>query len=244
MLPRTKTSDFLHYLASINQSEQDKVRIPALKDLSKELGTNIARLREQLEVARALGLVDVSPRTGIHRRGYKFFPAVQQSLAYAIELDIKYFDHYSELRTHLEAAFWFEAVTRLTPDDHLELRRLSECAWEKLQGPQIQIPHQEHRQLHLLVYKRLENPFVLGILEAYWDAYEAVGLNLYAGYDYLQEVWQYHQEMVDCICRGDFEAGYRSLVEHQDLLYHHPGHSILAGNGLHRNDTPKTIDDH
>ena len=64
-------------------------------------------------------------------------------------------------------------------------------------------------------------PFVLGLLEAYWDAYEAVGLNVFAGgYEYLEEVWQYHQRMVEAICKNDFEAGYEALVKHTDLLYH------------------------
>jgi DNA-binding FadR family transcriptional regulator len=74
--------------------------------------------------------------------------------------------------------------------------------------------------LHLGVFRRLENPFVLGILEAYWDAYEEIGLNLYADYDYLQEVWQYHQKMVAAICAGDIDAGYDALIEHTDMLYH------------------------
>jgi DNA-binding FadR family transcriptional regulator len=66
----------------------------------------------------------------------------------------------------------------------------------------------------------LDNPFVSGILEAYWEAYEAVGLNLYAGYRYLEEVWTYHQQMVDGICNGDLDAGYQALVEHTDLIRH------------------------
>ncbi|MBC8509431.1 MAG: hypothetical protein H8D34_31660, partial [Chloroflexi bacterium] len=40
--------------------------------------------------------------------------------------------------------------------------------------------------------------------------------------DYLKEVWNYHQQMVDAICEGDLEAGYQALVEHTDLLYHRP----------------------
>jgi DNA-binding FadR family transcriptional regulator len=63
---------------------------------------------------------------------------------------------------------------------------------------------------------------VLGISEAYWEAYEAAGFNLYADYNYLQEVWNYHQLMVNAICSGDFEAGYQALLEHTDLLYHRP----------------------
>ena len=68
------------------------------------------------------------------------------------------------------------------------------------------------------IYSRLENPFVTGILEAYWEAYEAVGLNVFAGdYKYLEEVWQYHQKMVEAICNGTFEAGYQALIKHTDL---------------------------
>lgn len=95
-----------------------------------------------------------------------------------------------------------------------------QSAWQKIGGMPVQIPHAEHRQLHLLVYRRLANPYVLGILEAYWDAYEAIGLNIYTDLEYLKEVWQYHQVMVDGICSGDFARGYKALIEHKDLLYH------------------------
>ncbi len=69
----------------------------------------------------------------------------------------------------------------------------------------MQIPHEEHKQLHLTIFGRLENPFVSGILEAYWEAYESIGLNVFTDYAYLREVWGYHQRMVDSICSGDLE---------------------------------------
>jgi len=222
--------EFIQYLASKRGDEETGNRIPSLNELSENLDISVARLREQLEVARALGLVDVRPRTGIRRLPYSFSPAVRRTLAYAIEIDRSYFDTFSDLRNHLEAAYWFEAVSKLTPQDFQELSNLVEQAWKKLRSVQIQIPHNEHRQLHLCIFRKLENPFVLGILEAYWEAYEAVGLNLYAGYEYLQSVWQYHQRMVDAICSGDFDAGYQALVEHKDLLYHRPVGSLI-GNG-------------
>ena len=92
---------------------------------------------------------------------------------------------------------------------------------------QVKIPHGEHRQLHLGIYRRLDNPFVLGILEAYWEAYEAVGLNVFADYDYLQHVWSYHQRMVDSIRAGNLPDGYQALVEHKDLLYHRPVAALM-----------------
>lgn len=211
-------SEFLRYLATHEEVEHG---IPSLKKLSLELGVSLASLREQLEVARALGLVEVKPRLGTKRRDYSFTPAVRQSLGYALALNNSHFRKYAELRNHVEAAFWFEAVQKLSEADKRELQSLVSRAWEKLRGVPTQVPHEEHRQLHLKIYCRLENPFVTGILEAYWDAYEAVGLNVFAGgYEYLQEVWQYHQQMVQAICDGNFEAGYRALVAHTDLLYH------------------------
>ena len=210
-------SEFLRYLASHEEAERG---LPTLNELSRELGIGLAALREQLEVARALGLVEVKPRMGTRRREYSFTPAVRQSLGYALALDDEYFRKYAELRKHVETAFWHEAVQKLTDADKQELDALMGHAWQKLRRTPIQVPHEEHRALHLKIYSRLENPFVTGILEAYWAAYEAVGLNVFAGgYEYLQEVWQYHQKMVEAICSGEFEAGYEALVAHTDLLY-------------------------
>jgi DNA-binding FadR family transcriptional regulator len=210
-------SEFLRYLALHGDSSEQQ--LPALSDLSRELGVSIASLREQLEVARALGLVEVRPRTGTKRLPYSFTPAVRQSLGYAITHDKNNFEAFADLRQHVEIAYWHEAVSLLTPQDYESLRTLVNRAWEKLRGNPIQIPHEEHRELHLGIYRRLNNPFVTGLLEAYWGAYEAVGFNFYTDLNYLEEVWQYHQKMVDSICNQDFEAGYKALNEHTDLIY-------------------------
>jgi len=213
-------SEFLRYLATHEEVENG---LPTLKKLSIELGVSVASLREQLEVARALGLVEVKPRLGTRRRDYSFTPAVRQSLSYALALNNEHFRAYAELRNHVESAFWHKAVERLTERDKQELKAIVARAWEKLRGTPIQVPHEEHRNLHLKIYSRLENPFVTGILEAYWEAYESVGLNVFAGgLEYLEEVWRYHQQMVEAICNGDFEVGYQALVRHTDLLYNRP----------------------
>src|SRR5215211_7416573 len=122
-------SEFLRYLATHDEVEHG---LPSLKNLSIELGVGLASLREQLEVARALGLVEVRPRLGTRRRAYSFTPAVRQSLRYALALDDIHFRKYSELRNHIEAAFWHEAVEKLTEADQRELQVLVARAWEKL----------------------------------------------------------------------------------------------------------------
>ena len=209
-------SEFLRYLAKNARSAGE--RLPPISEMANQLGISIGKLREQLEVARTLGFVEVRPKTGIRTKAYCFASGIRTSLMFALAVDSSTFEHYGVLRNHIEACFWHEAVVLLTPEDIERLKQLVDTAWKKLQGEPIQIPHEEHRELHLTIFTRLDNPFVHGLLEAYWEGYEAVGLNVYAGYAYLCEVWDYHQRMVQAISDGDYDAGYQALVEHTGLL--------------------------
>jgi DNA-binding FadR family transcriptional regulator len=95
-------SEFLRYLAANEEAESG---LPTLNDLSQELGVSLASLREQLEVARALGLVEIKPgRGGTRRRTFSFAPAIRQSLGYALALGDGHFQKYAELRNHVESA--------------------------------------------------------------------------------------------------------------------------------------------
>ena len=219
MASRNNSSEFIDYLLSHMKENPDDTGLPSLNDLSNILGVSVARLREQLEAAKTLGLVDVRPRTGIKLLPYSFYDPVWHSLSYAIALDFHHFSAFASLREHVELAYWDEAVQLLEPEDHQVLKNLLDQAWEKLRGNPVRVPHEEHRELHLSIYRRLNNPFVLGILESYWSAYEAVGLSLYTDLNYLEEVWSYHEKMVDAICSGDFKAGYDALAQHADLLH-------------------------
>ncbi len=222
-------SEFMRFLAL---QCQDGDRLPALSSLSDQLDISVATLREQMEVARTLGLVEVRPKTGIRRQPYTFKPAVLQTLTYATTTDPALFQAFSDLRTHVEMAYWRQAVLALTAEDHQQLTCLLGRAMARLNGQPVQIPHEEHRALHLTIYCRLNNPFVTGILEAYWTAYEAVGLNLYTDMAYLQNVWAYHRRMVEAICAGRVEDGFRALTEHTDLLFHRANKPILARAGF------------
>jgi DNA-binding FadR family transcriptional regulator len=215
--PQGNNSEFMRYLAAHPEAGNG---LPPLTELSLELGISVATLREQLEVARALGLVDVRPRIGIRRLPYSFLPTIRHSLTYAMNLNSSHFLAFSDLRRHLEDAYWHEAVEKLTPEDHAILQDLLQRAEKKLNGTPIQIPHEEHKKLHLTIFRHIDNLYVSGILEAYWEAYEAIGLNVYNDINYLQEVWQYHRQMVEAILSKNFDEGHKALVKHTDLIYH------------------------
>lgn len=215
-------SDLLNYI--VRQGFQPGDRLPTISELQDQenLGISVSKVREQLEVARALGLVEVRSKTGTRLKEYSFTPAARLSLFYALATDLRYFELFSEVRTHLEMAFWHEACALLAEADKQEMRGYVEAARAKLSESRVRIPHEEHRAFHLTVFKHLKNPFVLGLLEAYWDAYEAVELNRYIEYSYLQQVWDYHTRILDAICAGDFDAAQKAFLEHTQLLHHQP----------------------
>jgi DNA-binding FadR family transcriptional regulator len=220
-------SDLLNYI--VGKGCQPGDRLPSLEDLSAELKISTGKLREQLEVARALGLVEVRPHRGITIADYNFLAAIRLSLLYVVASNPEQFQAFGQLRNEVEAAFWHQAVALLTPDDQAELRGLIASAWTKLNGRPIQIPHSEHRKLHLTIYKHLDNLFVKGILEAYWEAYEAVGLSMYSDLHYLREVWTYHEGIVNAISAGDLAEGHRLLLLHTTLLRHREMPAITQG---------------
>jgi DNA-binding FadR family transcriptional regulator len=220
-------NDFLCYLAT--HAGEPGSQLPPLTELSQTLGISISKLREQMEVARALGLVEIRPRTGMQTLPYSLFPGLRTSMRYALSTGVATFQEIKDLREHLEMSFWKEAVHALTKDDKRKLVKLVERAWTKLQGNPIQIPHTEHRELHLTIFSRLNNIFVLGILEAYWDAYEIIGLNMYTDYQYLEDVWTKHELMVNAIDDGDLDRSFDALVNHFAILATRPAGSRGMG---------------
>lgn len=211
-------SEFLTYLSDQASEGEGKGSLPPLAGLSEEMDISVSRLREQLEVAKALGLVEVRPRVGIRTLPYRFSPCVRQSLLYAIRRDRSYFEDFLDLRRHVEYAYLPQAAQALTGEDKGALDDLIQSAWEKLRGNPVRIPHEEHRKFHLTLFRRLDNVFVTGLLEAYWDAYEAVGLDVYADMAYLEEVWEYHEKLAGAITSGEIERALRLLKDHFDLL--------------------------
>jgi DNA-binding FadR family transcriptional regulator len=211
-------SAILRYI--IEHQVQPGEKLPTISELSDELGVSTSKIREELEVVRTLGLVQVRPRSGTQVQKFEFGPAATLSALYALGLNRAYFYDLSKLRIHLEVSFWTEAVALLTPADIASLRKLAARAQKKLSHTPVEVPFEEHRNLHLTFFSRLENPFVQGLLQAYWTAYEAFGLSLFADLSYHREVWVYHERMVELVAQGDFESGRQVLQEHMTLIRH------------------------
>jgi len=216
LLDQYNSEPLLKYL--IEEEIEPGERLPALIDLSQELGVSVGKLREELELARNLGFVSVRPRHGIRREKFDFHPAVQTSLSFGLASGEATFEQFSLLRRTIETNLWHLAVAGLTIEDKEYLFEIVAAAWKKLQGSPVYIPNGEHRELHLTIFSRLENPFVQGLLQAYWDAYDAVELTRFADYQYWLNVWNYHEKIIEAIDEGDVEGSRQLLVDHFELL--------------------------
>ncbi len=204
----------------IENGYQPGDQLPTIQEISEVLGISVAKTREALEVARFMGVVEIRPGRGTRVADYRFAPVMTISALYAIGQDAAHFEHLRQFRNALELHFWSEAASHLSKDEIALLRDLVERAGKKLEQRPIQVPTIEHRAFHVAIFEGLGNPFVLGVVEAFWEAYVALGLNLYVDLDYHRQVWNYHERIVDAIQAGDIEQSRQLFIEHIELLDH------------------------
>lgn len=215
---------FLAYLAEHDLPPGG--RLPTLAEISQELGISIGKLREEVSLARALQFVSLRPGVGMQREPFDFQSVVLPAILFSLSTGEAHFQQLSQMRRALELSLWDEAVCQLQTEDIAQLRALVDQAQTKLREPRIQIPHEEHRALHMIIFGRLQNPFVAGLLEAYWAAYAASEITRYMSYQYWVEVWKHHDAIVGAIEAGDSAQGRQLLLEHFNLL---PTTPALAG---------------
>ena len=213
-------SEFLRYIAEKSAKGED--RLPSLTELSKELNVSVASLREQLEVAKVMGFVEVRPKTGIRWLPYSFSQSLLLSTVYSIRICPDFFDQYRDFRNHLEAAYFYESVAKLSINDLEHLFSIIELAEEKIHKFPAELPHAEHCQLHQILFSKVENIYVQGVFAVYWEVYEARGFAFINEIDYLTRVWEYHRRIVETIKSTNYAEAYQLFLEHKDLIKRSP----------------------
>ena len=208
-------SPVLKFIADATRQDEP---IPSISDLSAQLGISTASVREQLEVPKQLGFVEVRTRTGIQKHEFCLTRPLTLSMTYGLRVDPELFHEYASLRQQLEIAYWYEACSLLEKSHIQELRKLEERATWKINQNPVMMPTPEHRKFHLSIYRALNNRVLNSVLETYWDLYEASQIHIYRNHEYLESVWSYHRQMLDAIASKAFEKGYDALVTHFDLM--------------------------
>lgn len=208
-------SDLLDYLA---EAQRAKSPIPSIAELSKVLGISVASVREQLEVARSLGFVDVKPKVGIQSRVFSMNQLLELGVTFGAKVQPDLPEALRDLRKHLEISYWYEAAPLLTSQDVQSLRDIVAGAFNLISGEPMRIPEQEHRDFHLTIFSHLDNPIVKSIMETFWKSNEEMERAQLPEQAYLEQVWSYHQQITEALEARDFERGFQWLVEHMDLV--------------------------
>lgn len=211
----TELSPVLKFIADATRQDEP---IPSISELSSQLGISTASVREQLEVPKELGFIEVRTRTGIQKHDFCLTRPLSLSMSYGLRVDPELFQEYASLRRQLEIAYWYEACSLLEKSQIEELRSLEEKAnWKINQNP-VLIPTPEHRNFHLTIYRPLNNRVLNSVLETYWDLYETSRIQYYRNQEYLESVWSYHRQMLDAIVSKAYEKGFEALVTHFELI--------------------------
>ena len=78
-MEKTKAS-LLDYLAEAAEKRQP---LPSIPEIGRQIGISTSSLREQLEVARQLGVVEIRPKTGMSLCKFSLTPALMLGLDYS-----------------------------------------------------------------------------------------------------------------------------------------------------------------
>ena len=208
-------SPVLKYIADATRQDEP---IPSITELSSQLKISTASVREQLEVPKELGFVDVRTRTGIQKHDFCLTRPLTLSMTYGLRVDPYLFQEYASLRRQLEIAYWYEACSLLEKSHVQDLQEIQERACWKISQTPVVMPTLEHRRFHLTIYGPLNNRVLNSVLETYWDLYETSGINYYRNHEYLETVWSYHRQMLEAVASKAYEKGYEALVTHFELM--------------------------
>lgn len=212
---KTSKNKLLQYLADAGRFNWD---IPSISELSRLLGMSTASVREQLEVARSLGIVEVKPRLGIQKLPYSLNSVLTLSLRYGVQMEPGLSDEVAELRKHLEQAYWYEAVAQLKAEDLQYLNAIVDEAMRKVHNTPVLLPRQEHREFHLGIYRPLGNGLLYSLLESFWDLFTESEISIYADQTFLENTWVWHRKMLVAIEKHEYEQGYEALCIHFDAV--------------------------
>ena len=205
----------LSYLAS---NAKEGKSIPSIAQLSDTLGLSASAVREQLEVARQLELVEVKTKTGIQTSSFSAAPAICLAYRYGLELQPDLIWDLLSVRQHLELSYWQEAVVHLTKKDVDYLAENVETAFKKINNRPVIIPIEEHKEFHLAIYRPLNNSFLTSIMEAYWSISLETGIHVLSDKTYLQNVWAYHRKIQQAIATKEYDLGYQALMTHFEIV--------------------------
>lgn len=143
--------------------------LPSETSLSKELGTSRASLREGIKSLEALGIVEVRHGEGIFVKAFSF-DSIFNNLPYSFDVDGRSLRELTQARSALEEGLMWMVAERI---DEATLERLEELIKQiEAKAKAGESFSHEDQQFHRALYVPLDNPFVIRMVDLFWEIFQ------------------------------------------------------------------------
>lgn len=174
--------------------------MPTENELIEQLGVSRSSLREAIKSLEALHILDIRHGVGTFVSAPSLAPMIK-SLGFHAQLnlhnDCAQLRHIVDIREVLEYGFAPLALTKITEEDVVVLRKLLNSMEKNALAQKFSA--KDEYQLHLQMYAPLNNPLLLQYLDAFWQIYQQVEKQLPPLSRSAQQWAMLHRELVDGI---------------------------------------------
>lgn len=192
-------------------------KIPSERDLSSELGISRQSIREALNRAEVMGLIEVRQGEGSFILS-SLKGSLKPPLTVIIEKEVERILDFLEIRKLVEG--WcaekaaVEASGKELEDMKDTLNKMKKVASKDKQWEELDL------ELHLSIAKATHNIIAIHIMDAL-----KVNFNLFFRFtksmpssERLDILWQHHYDIVDAIARKDSESAKQNVIEHLNFI--------------------------
>jgi len=184
--------------------------VPSEAMLADRLAASRQAVRESLRALEALGVVDA--HQGARRRLRGFDPSIfGRQLGLTTLPTLENLQELLEIRRILESAFLPAALLALDAATLAEMRALADAMREAADRGQPFLDEDE--TFHALMYKRLGNLTLSGMLGAFWQFFKTGSQEVTTG-EHLQHTADMHALIVDALESGDADLAVHRLDAH------------------------------
>lgn len=184
--------------------------VPSEATLASRLAASRQAVRESLRALEALGVVDA--HQGARRRLRGFDPSIfGRQLGLTTLPTLENLQELLEIRRILESAFLPAALLALDAATLAEMRALTDAMREAADRGKPFLDEDE--TFHALMYKRLGNLTLSGMLGAFWQFFKTGSQEITTG-ENLQHTAAMHALIVDALESGDADLAVHRLDAH------------------------------
>jgi DNA-binding FadR family transcriptional regulator len=189
--------------------------LPPESQLAEELGMSRLSLREATKSLEALGVLEARQGEGVFVSQFSFAP-ILDNLPYGLFVYGKSLQDLFQVRRGLEEGLAGNILTGITSSDFQTLEALvEEMAAHARNGQPIVEPD---RAFHLALFRPLDNPLLLRLIELFWDAYHRLRKEVVVEPSDPNRVHAIHAAIVQALRSGDVDRVRAAMVGHFAMI--------------------------